>query len=190
MDQTGTKIFAKDKLYFLAIIPPTPIYEEALAQKQYFKEHYKSKASLNSPPHITLHMPFRWKEKDEAELSTQLNDFSKNLGPVNIKLENFSSFPPRVIFINVVLNQELDNLQKNLKRFCKRVLNLFNADYKELPFHPHLTVAFRDLKKANYFLAWGEYEKKKFEAEFTADRLALLKHNGKLWEVHQEFLLQ
>lgn len=186
MNQSGSSV-TKEKLYFIAIIPPQPIYEEALAQKQYFKDHYNSKASLNSPPHITLHMPFRWKEQDEAELADHLNDFSKNNRPVPIQLNDFSSFPPRVIFINVVLNQELDNLQKNLKRFCKRVLNLFNADYKELPFHPHLTVAFRDLKKASYLEAWGEFEKKSFQAEFVADKLALLKHTGRVWKVHQEF---
>ena len=135
-------------------------------------------------------MPFRWNEQKEDELSSQLYDFSRNNQPVTIKLNNFSSFPPRVIFINVILNQELENLQKNLKRFCKRVLNLFNADYKELAFHPHLTVAFRDLKKTNYFLAWGEYENKSFQAEFIADKFALLKHNGRVWKVHQEFQLQ
>jgi 2'-5' RNA ligase len=189
MNQSGSSL-KKEKLYFIAIIPPTPIYDEALAQKQYFKDHYKSKASLNSPPHITLHMPFRWKEQDEELLFDQLNDFSKNNHHVIIQLSNFSSFPPRVIFINVVLNEALDKLQKNLKRFCKRELNLFNANYKELPFHPHLTVAFRDLKKANYQLAWGEYEKKSFEAEFVADKLALLKHSGRVWNVHKEFQLQ
>jgi 2'-5' RNA ligase len=186
MNQSGSSLI-KEKLYFIAIIPPTPIYEAALAQKEYFKDHYKSKASLNSPPHITLHMPFRWKEQDEGELAEHLNEFSKNNQPVPIQLNNFSSFPPRVIFINVVLNHELDNLQKNLKRFCKRVLNLFNADYKELPFHPHLTVAFRDLKKATYQQAWVEFEQKSFQAEFVADKMALLKHNGRVWKVHKEF---
>ena len=48
-----------DKLYFIAIVPPSPIYEEAFEQKVYFKTKYNSKASLNSPPHITLHMPFK-----------------------------------------------------------------------------------------------------------------------------------
>ena len=56
---------AKQKLYFIAIVPPSPIYDEALEQKEYFKAKYNSKASLNSPPHITLHMPFRWSEKEE-----------------------------------------------------------------------------------------------------------------------------
>jgi len=181
---------AKEKLYFIAIVPPTPIYDEALEQKEYFKEHYNSRASLNSPPHITLHMPFRWKEKEEKELEKQLEEFSQSNQQVAIKLDNFSSFPPRVIFINVVMSQELENLQKNLQRYCKRVLNLFNANYKELPFHPHLTVAFRDLKKPNYQRAWEEFQQKNFQAEFIADKVALLKHNGRVWKVHQEFKLK
>jgi 2'-5' RNA ligase len=135
-------------------------------------------------------MPFRWKEKEEKELEKQLEEFSQSNQQVAIKLDNFSSFPPRVIFINVVMSQELENLQKNLQRYCKRVLNLFNANYKELPFHPHLTVAFRDLKKPNYQRAWEEFQQKNFQAEFIADKVALLKHNGRVWKVHQEFKLQ
>lgn len=91
----------KEQLYFIAIIPPTPVYEDALEQKEYFKTHYKSKASLNSPPHITLHMPFRWREKNENELTQVLRTFCDENRSVTIKLDNFSSFPPRVIFINV-----------------------------------------------------------------------------------------
>lgn len=180
----------KEQLYFIAIIPPTPVYEDALEQKEYFKTHYKSKASLNSPPHITLHMPFRWREKNENELTQVLRTFCDENRSVTIKLDNFSSFPPRVIFINVVMTEELDLLQKNLHRYCKKELNLFNANYKELPFHPHLTVAFRDLKKPGYQLAWEEFREKNFKAEFTADKIALLKHNGKVWNVHKEFKLR
>lgn len=175
--------------YFIAIVPPSPVYDEALEQKQYFKDHYQSKASLNSPPHITLHMPFRWREDKEAELVQQLSQFTSNIQPFNITLDNFSSFPPRVIFINVIKTPELEHLYVELKRFCKRELNLFNADYKEQPFHPHLTLAFRDLKKPNYQRAWDEFEQKKYKADFPAKNIALLKHDGKTWQVFHEFTL-
>jgi 2'-5' RNA ligase len=190
MGQVALSRNLKEKLYFIAIIPPAPIYNEALEQKEYFKVHYNSKASLNSPPHLTLHMPFRWNEKNEEELEQQLEEFSRVNRSVTVRLDNFSSFPPRVIFINVVMSPELENLQKNLQRYCKKALNLFNANYKELPFHPHLTVAFRDLKKPNYELAWAEFKKKNFQAEFIADKVTLLKHNGRVWEIHREFTLQ
>src|SRR5688500_13595598 len=179
----------EQKLYFIAIVPPPPIYEETLEQKAYFKTKYNSKASLNSPPHITLHMPFRWIEEEEHDLVEYLRSFAAQNRPVNIQLNNFSSFPPRVIFVKVESNQELESLQKNLHRYFKRQLNLFNANYKELPFQPHLTLAFRDLKKPNYVKAWEEFTEKSYQAAFLAGKIALLKHTGSVWEVHQEFCL-
>ena len=179
-----------EKLYFVAIVPPSPIYEEAFEQKVYFKTKYNSKASLNSPPHITLHMPFKWMEKNEDEIASHLTSIAHENFPVTIKLNGFSSFPPRVIFINVEMTQELERLQKNLARFFKRQLNVFNANYKELPFHPHLTLAFRDLKKPNYQKAWEEFVGKNYQATFLANKIALLKHSGAVWEIFQEFELQ
>ena len=179
-----------EKLYFVAIVPPSPIYEEAFEQKVYFKTKYNSKASLNSPPHITLHMPFKWVEKNEDEIVCHLRTFAHENSSVAIKLNGFSSFPPRVIFINVEITTELERLQKNLRRYFKRQLNLFNANYKELPFHPHLTLAFRDLKKPNYQKAWEEFVSKNYQATFLASKIALLKHSGSVWEIFQEFDLQ
>jgi 2'-5' RNA ligase len=180
----------KSKLYFIALIPPSPIYDEALEQKLYFKDHFNSKASLNSPPHITLHMPFRWKEQKEKDLAARLGEFMKGFEPIKVCLDNYSSFPPRVIYINVVNTEALENLQRGIHRFCKKELNLFNANYKEQPFLPHLTLAFRDLKKPNYKKAWEEFASREYKAEFIADRIALLKHNGRVWQVFTEFNLE
>lgn len=171
------------KQYFIAITPPSPVYEEALEFKRYFKERFNSKASLNSPPHITLHMPFRWKEEKELELVEKLEQFDAEISPFKIHLLNFNSFAPRVIFIDVEPNEALCSLQKKLLRFCKKELNLFNADYKDQPFHPHLTLAFRDLKKSMYTEAWQEFAAKSYSAEFLIDQFSLLKHNGKEWKV-------
>jgi 2'-5' RNA ligase len=184
------RIEDKTKLYFIALIPPSPIYDEALTQKMYFKENYNSKASLNSPPHITMHMPFRWKEKKEKELISSIEQFIKRFDPIKVCVDNFSAFPPRVIFMNVVKSEALDHIQKSIHKFCKKELNLFNANYKELPFHPHLTLAFRDLKKPNFKKAWEEFAQKEYKAEFIADKITLLKHNGKIWEVFKEFTLE
>ncbi|MEJ7643100.1 MAG: 2'-5' RNA ligase family protein [Chryseolinea sp.] len=185
----GTAVLRKpsnDKRYFIAIIPPSPIYEQAWEQKQYLWEHFDSKASLNSPPHITLHMPFKWSEKKEQELAAMLGEFTKTREPVKVNLDGYSSFPPRVVFINVLMSEPLKKMQYDLQHYCKVELNLFNANYRELPFHPHITIAFRDLKKPNYQKAWDEFRSKSFQAEFLADTLTLLKHDGKFWQRHIE----
>jgi 2'-5' RNA ligase len=171
-----------ENLYFIAILPPEPLYTEALTLKQHFKDRYNSKAALNSPPHITLHMPFKWKESKEAELVSSLEKFSEKQKPFEIRLAGFGAFKPRVISIDVKKDEALAVLQKNLKRFCKTELNLFNADYKEFAYHPHLTLAFRDLKKAEFYKAWEEFKDKRFEATFRVDSIALLKHDGKEWK--------
>ena len=186
----GLKKDKEERQYFVAIVPPSPIYEEALQQKEYFKVKYNSKASLNSPPHITLHMPFKWVEKNEDELVEELGRFALANTALTINLNGFSSFPPRVIFINIETTPELENLQKELHRHVKRKLNLFNANYKELPFHPHLTLAFRDLKKPNYQKAWEEFVNKNYQASFVADKITLLKHSGTVWEVFRHFKLR
>ena len=180
----------KRKQYFVALIPPSPVFEEALALKEYFREKYHSKAALSSPPHITLHMPFMWNPEKENKLISGLSYFARGYDPIKVCLDNFSSFPPRVIFLNVTESDTLDVLQRDLHRFFKREFNIFNANYQDKPFHPHLTLAFRDLKKTQYQLAWQEFSKKEYKAEFIADKIALLKHNGKRWDILREFLLE
>ncbi|MEK6783832.1 MAG: 2'-5' RNA ligase family protein [Bacteroidota bacterium] len=180
---------AGSALYFIAIIPPSPISEQAWELKNYFKEHYHSKAALNSPPHITLHMPFEWKEKKEEVLVSKLELFSQNKETFTLEFQNFYYFAPRVIFINVLECELLRKFQHELHRFCKEELNIFNAQYKNLPFHPHLTLAFRDLKKSMFEKAWEEFKHKEFSGSFVADRFTLLKHNSKVWEPFREFFV-
>lgn len=173
----------------MAIIPPEPIYSQAQELMVYFKDNHNSKAALNSPPHITLHMPFKWKEAKEDVLIDKLQAFADGQKTFEMKLNNFSAFEPRVIFIDVVKDENLESLQKKLKRFCKIELNLFNADYKEFAFYPHLTLTFRDLKKPEFYKAWAEFKERKFEATFAVTSIALLKHDGKEWKEFKSLLL-
>ncbi len=175
--------------YFIGIVPPAPIFEQALELKHYFQDRYKSKASLNSPPHVTLHMPFEWKAEKEKELVNAFHRFASEQPTIKIVLKDFNCFTPCVIFINVIPSKELIDLQRSIRLFCKKELGLFNADYKDLPFHPHITVAFRDLKKSMFTQAWEEFKGKKFDGEFLADRITLLKHVERKWVAEKEFRL-
>lgn len=163
--------------YFIAIIPPEPIAGELYKLKEYFRDKYKSKASLNSPTHITVHMPFEY--DNEEKLVRILKKFHH--GKIHVELKDFGCFEPRVIFVDVVKDPALDNVQQQLMSFCKTELNLFNSQYGDQPFHPHVTLAFRDLKKPAFFEAWQEFKEKKYSAAFDATRLSLMKHDGKFW---------
>jgi 2'-5' RNA ligase len=169
--------------YFIALVPPEPVLSDTQTWKEYFKEVYNSKASLNSPPHITLHMPFRWKAKKEKLLIDKLSTFTASVEPFKLELKNFAAFAPRVIYVDVVKNDGLLALQKNLERFCKREFQLFNANRLDQAYHPHLTLAFRDLKKEKFEEAWREFSERKYEKTFNCESIALLKHDGVRWNV-------
>lgn len=163
--------------YLIAILPPEPIASEIYKLKEYFRDKYNSKASLNSPPHITLQMPFEF-SNEEKLLTNFKNTF---ITPFKIELKDFGCFEPRVIFIAVIKNSELESAQRKVMDFCKQELDVFNADYKDQPFHPHITLAFRDLKKTMFHEAWNEFKGKTYSASFMCGKISLLKHDGKFW---------
>ncbi|WP_416867701.1 MAG: 2'-5' RNA ligase family protein [Imperialibacter sp.] len=175
-----------EKLYFVAVVPPEPLRGELHQLKEYFRDKYNSSKSLNSPPHITLHMPFKWRESKEKKLLSALEESCLLLTPFEVALKRFAAFPPRVIYAEPVESPQLHDLQKTVARAMRLSLNLFNADYQGRGFHPHITLAFRDLKKPRFHEAWQEFENKPLKASFLVDNICLLKHNGSTWDIFQE----
>lgn len=181
---------AKDsQLYFLAILPNDEILNELSGFKNHFANKYSSKASLNSLPHITLHMPFKWRDKKLGQLYLALTKISESIAPFPIELKNFNCFEPKTIFVDIVENKELNLLQYQVHKDFKLRLKLMNANYKSQAFHPHITLAFRDLTKDNFKIAWKEFSEKSYNSQFLAKALVLLKHNGKKWEIEKQFSL-
>ena len=175
--------------YFLALIPPEPIYREVMDLKAYFRDQYNCKAPLRSPAHITLHMPFLINEKKEIDLAQKLDEFGSAQQGFNLELEGFGAFAPRVIYVAVAENPQLRILQRALADYMRRAFHIFDANYKDRGFQPHMTIAFRDLKKALFPQAWAEFQDRPYQASFGVDSCWLLKHDGKQWQRLHEFFL-
>lgn len=176
-----------ETLYFIAIVPPPDIQEEVTTLKKEAAEKFNSKHALRSPPHITLHMPFKWKDKRDNELNEMMAQLNEQLVPFKVQLKNFDFFEPRVVFVDVVENEHLDKLQAMVVTACRRSLKLDNANYKDRPFHPHVTIAFRDLRKPMFYEAKKEFEARTFERSFQVEKIQLLKHDGKVWNLVRDF---
>ena len=174
-----------ESLYFIAIVPPADIQDEITELKHEMASRFNSRHALNSPPHITLHMPFRWKDKRFGELHEVMRTLNKTLTSFSVQLDGFDFFEPRVVFVDVVENEMLHELQKRVVESCRKELKLDNANYKDRPFHPHVTIGFRDLKKPMFYEAKKVFELRDFNIEFQVDRIELLKHDGKRWRVHE-----
>lgn len=174
--------------YFIAVVPPEPLLSEIHDIKSAIFKSYQTKGALQSPAHITLHMPFSFEEEKENKLISCLESFWFD-AQFQIVLDDYSCFEPRVVFINVVNQYKLLELQKRLVGHVKRHLSLFNQADDMRGFHPHITVAFRDLKKAVFYKVWDEYQTKPFKAEFTCNSFSLLKHQKDHWTVLKDFTL-
>ena len=175
--------------YFVGILPTGEVLDDAWKYKNYFAEKYNSKASLNSSPHITLHMPFRWKTVKKDILINSLNKLARDHSAFELKTCDFSCFAPRSIFINIEETPRLIDLQSNLEKEFKQSLKLLNANYRGYAFKPHITLAFRDIRKPEFEKAWNEFKGLKYQKSFDASQLTLFKHDGKLWQEEYIFKL-
>jgi 2'-5' RNA ligase len=136
----------------------------------------------------------------ESDLITSLQTFAQSQTGsqtgIPVTLSGFGSFPPKVIFINVLRTFELLAMQTTVALHCRDQLGLGDR-YPGRPFMPHMTVAFRDLTAENFQAAWPEFQHRRLDLtnepdgnyQFVVDRLTLLKHDGQRWQVDRNFPL-
>ncbi|MDB9527831.1 2'-5' RNA ligase family protein [Oscillatoria sp. CS-180] len=187
-DQAQTSS-AKTTRFFIALIPPPDVQAEATKLKEYFRDRYRSKAALKSPPHITLQAPFKWLDEDRDRLIATLAQFQCPFTCIPITLSGFGAFPPRVIYMDVQHTPELMTLQTELSSYLAETLNIVDPRSQTRPFRPHLTIAFRDLKPVSFRRAWPEFEHQEIHYTFKVQDLTLLRHTGQKWVSHQQFSL-
>ena len=174
------------ELYLIALVPHEELRERVKELKLEMKERFHASHALKAPAHITLQMPFRREENEESRLTSGLERFSSRCEPFNIILNGFDAFPPRVLFIKVGNHEPIEDLHSDFQTFLREELNFSEKEIMDR-FHPHMTIATRDLSKKMFHKAWPEFQERKFEAVFTANSLHLLKHNGKNWDLFREF---
>lgn len=170
--------------YFIAIVLPEPVLTEAENIKWELYHKYGLKGALRSPAHITLHRPFQFKRAKESVLIETLKRF--HFQSFELELNGFDCFEPRVVFINVEPSPPLTDLHQQLTSFAKLELQLFNEAEDLRGFHPHVTLAFRDLKKNDFTQVFSHFNDKSFSARFPVNQLAVLKL-CKTWEVLHVF---
>ena len=174
-----------NKLYFIALVPDEKLRTEVKSLKEELKDNFGASHALKSPAHITLQMPFRRNEADEENIIQTLQKFGEDQTSFEVSMEGFDCFPPRVIFIKILDHKPLIKFQSGLKNTLQEELGLENNN--TFAFHPHMTIATRDLTEEAFELAWPQYISRKFKASFKVSSLYLLKHNGKFWDIYKEF---
>jgi 2'-5' RNA ligase len=170
------------KMYFIAHVLPEHLNQRVLVYKQMMHDKFDCKAGLKSPAHITFVPPFWMEDEKETGLLDDLKEISGPVKPFAITTAGFSAFIPRTIFIDIAINKALIDVKSCTDHyFCN------NPHYKikteKRAFHPHITIATRDLYKKAFYEAWSLFENKEFTEQWTASGLSLLRHNTQNWEV-------
>lgn len=172
-------------LYFLAILPPPELSQKIHQIKLYIARKYHCKHALKSPPHLTIEPPFRFSNRKELLLIQNIHKLNQQLQTFHttVHLKNYDVFLPKVVYIKVLENTELVDIYNTTHPFIKTQLKI-TKDLPPRPFHPHITVAFRDIKKHDTLSILQELQKFfPIQDSFQFQKISLLKHNGQNWEV-------
>jgi 2'-5' RNA ligase len=174
----------KENLYFIAIIPPKEICDEIEIFKNDFAVRFSAKQALKQVAHITLKAPFRLPVEQHDSLLRWFIAIAIQEKPFELKIENFSSFRHnKVIFIKPLPGTPLLALHKSVIHQFEKEFPEITISEQEKNFHPHITVAYRDLSANNFTQAWKEYKSKKYTASFIVHEFHLLQHDNKKWNV-------
>lgn len=173
-------------MYFIAVVLKGVLGEKITGLKEFMAENYSSRRALNSPPHITLVPPFNLEVALEQELINSIRELIVGMDEFEITLNGFGAFSPKVIFVKPEANESLTRLARKLSISLADKYNTVKRD--ERPFHPHITIGFRDLTAPNFHKAWKELQDMPIKGCLLCSSVCLLKHNGKTWDIQKEIM--
>lgn len=179
------KMTSGGDLYFVAIVPPSAIKEEVLEMKLELKKKFALTHALKLPGHITLVPPVRLKKEQKKLFLNGLEQVAQKHSQFPVELDNFGHFGKRVVFIKVVDNLTLQLLYRDL---LEKPVDYLPQDMSR-SFHPHVTLASRDLTSKKFPEVWEEFKNRKYHNSFPAAALTLFRHNGKSWDIFDNFSL-
>ncbi len=170
-------------LYFWAIVAEGHLLNELTTLKQLAADQFGSQHALRSPAHITLIQPIRLSPEKLASTSSFIQKIAGERNPFHIQLKGIRGFPPKVVYVDVDRNQELQALQHELMCAFNEHKLLKSGTLKS--FQPHVTLAFRDLSEDRYEAALHFFDKMNLNYEWTAQRISRLKHHPDGWQIEE-----
>ena len=166
--------------YFVALLLPPELEADLKSLKQRIAEQYQVKYALHSPGHLTLKMPFLFKESKENELALRLTQLVECQENFQLQLTKTGFFGWRNIHQQLAPSESLLLLQSTIRGFCKRHLHL-TEELSDRNFQPHVTLAYKDLKQSNFEKVFEFASRHAVQGSFIVDKAHLLKKVDGRW---------
>ena len=174
--------------YMLLANPDEAVHEKVMVEKKYFEDKYESEIATKTLPHITI-ANFLSKEILEDRIGRLLQNICNQQYSFTAALNNFSGFPTHAIFIRVQNPQPFKRLANGLQALDD-LLQVNECPPLQASSRSYITIA-RQLDEDIYSVAIKEYAAKEFHAEFSIDKLVLLRRDSryKKWQHVNYFYL-
>lgn len=169
-----------DRLYFIAVLPPAPVFGEIEEIKQQVALDYGPEHALKAPAHQTLMAPFFFDEERLPLIIAALQEVGVRFRPFSMVLDGYKFFERHAMFLHVLQNRSLRNLEQ--KVWEKLTASFSAVEWKPRKrFHPHISIAAR-LDEDVFFKLQKSYTSKPFHASFPVHEMVILR-----WEPDQSW---
>lgn len=176
---------------FIGILTPPDLTAAVEEARGWMKKSWGCRSGMKTPPHITLIPPFPQlpgtPEPEENDLTNFVRGLNTELRdshrlPLEIALEGVGHFGPRTLFFSVKPTPALVNLQSAMEaRIRERWPDLLGKN----TFHPHLTVANRDIPPEALAPSLEWLGKRAPSRQFPCSRVTLFLWKEEQWKVHE-----
>src|SRR5687768_373008 len=191
MKLKGTTIPGFDVFeYFLILSLPAALQEEVLVLRKDFHHTFETHHKIKGRPTLSLALFLQY-ETMEQKFVHMLRQVASPFSPLDIHLKDFGSFPTHSIFISVEENSPVYALVKNIRTNSKGLLQVNKETKPMLMLRPHIGIA-RKLKPETYEQSWEKYKDLRFDSQFIATEMILLRRSGheQKWEHVDRFAFE
>ncbi len=168
-------------LYFIAIALPQQLNDEIRSFQREMADKYNSSRQLKIPVHITLLPPFK-SDNDQIVIKAFEKTCHQLTKPENVRLSGFGEFRNKVLFVKVDECTVLRKMRNDITDKMTKLLSLELPEHYQ-HFHPHITIANRDLSRRAFLNAWPEFRMREYNANFSEMNISLFKHIEGNWQI-------
>ena len=174
-------------LKLIAILLPKDISDAVKREQQYIADHWGPSHALRTPPHITIIPPLAVNANSFNAIKRIGVEIASQCKPFTIRLHGFGAFKPRVVYINPIIPPDMQQLHRGWRDAIEAEMPQLLDRYPDRPYHPHLTLAHRDVYPDQFQSIWRHYHDKPFDTSFEVSSCWILHHGRNGWEPEIEF---
>jgi 2'-5' RNA ligase len=175
------------QLFMFAIMPPAEVSNKIDIERKLFAEKYNCIKALKPPVHITLYPPFEQNEDVRSKVAS-LHQWASTQVSFPISLHDFGFFKNKlnpVVYIEVQKNPPLGQFHHALVAQLERYMQVI----KSKTYTPHFTIGYRDVPPDLMPTIERDYAHRSFNVSFNVNSFFLWRHDGKNWQILDEYNL-